>query len=256
MWGAVRGHRCGATSRRRGSTGRLWSGAQLEKLPGPCLPLVGGGDSRRLLHLGRPDSTGEYPVPVTDIDGPPPVAVMYPGPDVYLADLAGVLDLDFDTYTSPADHPEYGARMRNTPSTPSSAAVASSSGTSPGSTGRDTVSLIANRAAHGPNHRAGRRKQGNAGVQRITGACLAGRVAGTSREVPRRTPPRRSARRAGRCQTYAGAGAGGAAQGSADRGRRGRHRKARTGAGRRIVRPEASPVAGVRGPDDKRPAAE
>ncbi|MFD0279307.1 hypothetical protein ACFVHB_36170 [Kitasatospora sp. NPDC127111] len=81
-------------------------------LPSACLPLVGGSDSRRLLYLGSPDSTGEYPVLVTDIDDLPYVAVMYPGLDVYLADLAGVIDLDFDTYTGLMDHPEYGPRMR------------------------------------------------------------------------------------------------------------------------------------------------
>ncbi|MFJ8016516.1 hypothetical protein [Streptomyces sp. NPDC096339] len=82
-----------------------------ELLPAVCLPLVGGCDSRRLLYLGSPDSTGEYPVLVTDIDDLPYVGVMYPGLDVYLADLAEVLDLDFDTYTSLAAHPEYAARM-------------------------------------------------------------------------------------------------------------------------------------------------
>ncbi|MQS16599.1 hypothetical protein F7Q99_31530 [Streptomyces kaniharaensis] len=87
--------------------------ADFEKLlPSPCLPLVGGSDSRRLLYLGRPDSTGEYPVLVTDIDDLPYVAVMYPGLDVYLADLADVIDLDFDTYTGLMSHPEYGSRMR------------------------------------------------------------------------------------------------------------------------------------------------
>ncbi|MER5641093.1 hypothetical protein ABT095_29590 [Kitasatospora sp. NPDC002227] len=87
--------------------------AEFERLlPSPCLPLVGGSDSRRLLYLGSPDSTGEYPVLVTDIDDLPYVAVMYPGLDVYLADLAGVIDLDFDTYTGLSEHPVYGARMR------------------------------------------------------------------------------------------------------------------------------------------------
>ncbi|MFJ9610147.1 hypothetical protein ACIRS1_27780 [Kitasatospora sp. NPDC101176] len=81
-------------------------------LPSPCLPLVGGSDSRRLLYLGRPDSTGEYPVLVIDTDDLPYVAVTYPGLDVYLADLAGVIDLDFDTYTGLMDHPEYGPRMQ------------------------------------------------------------------------------------------------------------------------------------------------
>ncbi|KJY23789.1 hypothetical protein [Streptomyces katrae] len=82
-----------------------------ELLPAVCLPLVGGCDSRRLLYLGSPDSTGEYPVLVTDTDDLAYVAVMYPGLDVYLADLAEVIDLDFDDYTSLASHPEYAARM-------------------------------------------------------------------------------------------------------------------------------------------------
>ncbi|MET8506322.1 hypothetical protein ABZV60_16920 [Streptomyces sp. NPDC004787] len=81
-------------------------------LPERCFPLVGGCDSRRLLYAGTTDSTGEYPVLVTDIDDLPYVAVIYPGFDVYLADLAGVIDLDFPEYTSLADHPEYSTRMK------------------------------------------------------------------------------------------------------------------------------------------------
>ncbi|WP_431676944.1 hypothetical protein [Kitasatospora sp. KL5] len=81
-------------------------------LPGRGFPLVGGSDSRRLLYVGEPDSAGEYPVLVTDTDDLPYVAVMYPGLDVYLADEAGLLDLDFDTYTGLMDHPVYGGRMR------------------------------------------------------------------------------------------------------------------------------------------------
>ncbi len=80
-------------------------------LPGRCFPLAGGSDSRRLLYVGEPDSLGEYPVLVTDIDDLPYVAVMYPGLDVYLAHQAGVLDLDLDTYTDLTEHPEYGPRM-------------------------------------------------------------------------------------------------------------------------------------------------
>ncbi len=82
-------------------------------VPELCLPLVGGSDSRRLLYLGEPDSVGEYPVLVTDIDDAPYIAVMYPGFDVYLAHETGVLELDFGTYTSLMDHPEYGERMRH-----------------------------------------------------------------------------------------------------------------------------------------------
>ncbi|MET8508902.1 hypothetical protein ABZV60_30350 [Streptomyces sp. NPDC004787] len=87
--------------------------AEFEPLiSGPCFPLVGGCDSRRLLYVGEPDSIGEYPVLVTDIDDMPYVAVMYPGLDVYLAHEAGVIDLDFDTYTSLIEHPIYGTRMQ------------------------------------------------------------------------------------------------------------------------------------------------
>ncbi|MFG2824863.1 hypothetical protein ACGFX4_36220 [Kitasatospora sp. NPDC048365] len=105
----------GETAERMYGPGGVMVGmfADFERLlPSPCLPLVGGSDSRRLLYLGSPDSTGEYPVLVTDIDDLPYVAVMYPGLDVYLADLADVIDLDFDTYTGLSDHPVYGDRMR------------------------------------------------------------------------------------------------------------------------------------------------
>jgi hypothetical protein len=81
-------------------------------LPQRCFPLVGGSDSRRLLYAGEPDASGEYPVLVTDIDDMPYVAVMYPGLDVYLAELAGVIELDLAEYTGLIDHEEYGARTR------------------------------------------------------------------------------------------------------------------------------------------------
>ncbi|WP_354644616.1 hypothetical protein [Kitasatospora camelliae] len=111
----LEGRALGETAERMYGSGGVMVGmfADFEALlPSPCLPLVGGSDSRRLLYLGRPDSTGEYPVLVTDIDDLPYVAVMYPGLDVYLAHLAGVLDLAFGSYTGLTDHPEYGPRMR------------------------------------------------------------------------------------------------------------------------------------------------
>ncbi|WP_371502007.1 hypothetical protein OG871_33705 [Kitasatospora sp. NBC_00374] len=98
-----------------GSADAVWSemvGEFETVLPGRCFPLAGGSDSRRLLYVGEPDSAGEYPVLVTDVDDLPYVAVMYPGLDVYLAHEAGVLDLDLDTYTGLVEHPEYGPRMR------------------------------------------------------------------------------------------------------------------------------------------------
>ncbi|MFF8513313.1 hypothetical protein ACF064_35215 [Streptomyces sp. NPDC015492] len=81
-------------------------------LPGYCLPLLGGCDSQDVLYVGEPDSTGEYPVLVTDLDDTPYVAVMYPGLDVYLAELAGVIQLEFEDCTSLIRHPAYGDRMR------------------------------------------------------------------------------------------------------------------------------------------------
>ncbi|MER5640473.1 hypothetical protein ABT095_26430 [Kitasatospora sp. NPDC002227] len=39
--------------------------------PSPFLPLVGSSDSRRLLDLSSPVSTGEYPALLTDIDDLP-----------------------------------------------------------------------------------------------------------------------------------------------------------------------------------------
>ncbi|MFD9124618.1 hypothetical protein [Kitasatospora sp. NPDC059571] len=81
-------------------------------LPGLCLPLVGGCDSRRFLYLGEPDSHGEYPVLVADMDDIPYVGVEYPGLDVYLAVEAGLALDDTDAWDDPAEHPEYGPRMQ------------------------------------------------------------------------------------------------------------------------------------------------
>jgi hypothetical protein len=73
------------------------------------LPL--GSDSRRALYVGESDGIGEHPVIVTDVDELPYVAIMYPGFDVYMADLTGVLSFPFETYEALHDHPEYGARL-------------------------------------------------------------------------------------------------------------------------------------------------
>ena len=58
-------------------------------LPGLCLVVPGGTDSRRFIYFGTADEHGEYPVMVVDVDDVPFVCIAYPGLDVYLAD--GVL---------------------------------------------------------------------------------------------------------------------------------------------------------------------
>ncbi|WP_018680960.1 hypothetical protein [Actinokineospora enzanensis] len=76
-----------------------------------CFLLPGGSDSRRVLTVGEPDATGEYPVLALDIDDMPFVGLMYPGFDVYLAETAGLLKLEFESYTSLAEDPRYLRRM-------------------------------------------------------------------------------------------------------------------------------------------------
>lgn len=77
-----------------------------------CFLLPGGSDSRRVLAVGDPDSTGEYPVLAVDVDDLPFVGLMYPGFDVYLAHTAGLFTAEFPTYTALFDHEVYGRRMR------------------------------------------------------------------------------------------------------------------------------------------------
>jgi hypothetical protein len=57
-------------------------------LPGRCLALPEGADSRRFMYVGEPDEHGEYPVFIADTDELPWVGLAYPGLDVYLADGA------------------------------------------------------------------------------------------------------------------------------------------------------------------------
>jgi hypothetical protein len=83
-----------------------------ELLPGSCLVLPGGSDSRRFMYVGEPDVFGEYPVFVVDIDDVPYVCLAYPGLDVYLAD--GVTeDLTPDTYTDVFDHEGYAPMIED-----------------------------------------------------------------------------------------------------------------------------------------------
>lgn len=76
-------------------------------LPGHCLVVPGGSDSRRFMYVGEPDAYGEYPVFVVDNDDLTFVCLAYPGLDVYLAD--GVVEEITDgSYTDAFDHPVYG----------------------------------------------------------------------------------------------------------------------------------------------------
>ncbi len=81
-------------------------------VPGQLYLLPQGSDSRRALYVGAADSTGEHPVLVTDMDDGAFVGIMFPGFDIYMADLAGVIDLGKQrSYTGLRTHPEYGARF-------------------------------------------------------------------------------------------------------------------------------------------------
>jgi hypothetical protein len=77
-----------------------------------CFLLPGGSDSRRIYAVAEPDGTGEYPVLVIDTDDVPYAAVMYPGFDVFMADEAGLLGLDFDTYEGLSEDRRYAARLK------------------------------------------------------------------------------------------------------------------------------------------------
>jgi hypothetical protein len=80
-----------------------------EVLPGQCLLLPGGTDSRRFMYVGEPDRFGEYPVFGVDIADVPFVTIEYPGLDVFLAD--GVTE---DILTEEGDcleHPVYGPML-------------------------------------------------------------------------------------------------------------------------------------------------
>ncbi|MEU5690174.1 hypothetical protein [Actinosynnema sp. NPDC020468] len=77
-----------------------------------CFLLPGGSDSRRVLAVGEPDSTGEYPVLAVDVDDLPFVGLMYPGFDVYVAHEAGLVEHPFESYTDLVDDPVYRPRMR------------------------------------------------------------------------------------------------------------------------------------------------
>ncbi|PPK71241.1 hypothetical protein V5P93_003106 [Actinokineospora auranticolor] len=74
--------------------------------------LPGGSDSRRVLAVGEPDDLGEYPILALDFDDLPYLGLMYPGFDVYLAHTAGLLDINFETYTDLTEDDAYHSRFK------------------------------------------------------------------------------------------------------------------------------------------------
>jgi hypothetical protein len=81
-----------------------------DMLPGHCLVIPGGSDSRRFMYVGEPDPHGEYPVFVVDTDDVPYVCLAYPGLDVYLADGI-VRDVIKGTYTDGFDDKVLGPML-------------------------------------------------------------------------------------------------------------------------------------------------
>jgi hypothetical protein len=79
-------------------------------LPGQCLVIPGGSDSRRFMYVGEPDAHGEYPVFVVDTDDIPYVCLAYPGLDMYLADGV-VREVIKGTYTDGFDDPALGPML-------------------------------------------------------------------------------------------------------------------------------------------------
>lgn len=76
-------------------------------LPGKCLLVPQGSDSRRFMYAGQPDDHGEYPVFVIDTDDVPWIGLAYPGLDVYLAD-GTVTEVMTANYTDASRHAVYG----------------------------------------------------------------------------------------------------------------------------------------------------
>jgi hypothetical protein len=77
-----------------------------------CFLLPGGTDSRRIYAVTEPDSLGEYPVLAVDVDDQPYLGIMYPGFDVFMADLTGFgICGGFTTYTSLFEDERYAPRL-------------------------------------------------------------------------------------------------------------------------------------------------
>ena len=84
-----------------------------------CFLLPGDPDSLRMYAVtGEPDVLGEYPILIVNMDYPPPATgIMYPGFDVYIADLAGIIDHPKDSHPQGAyvdlfSDPRYAPRFK------------------------------------------------------------------------------------------------------------------------------------------------
>lgn len=82
-----------------------------ETLPGDCYLVPGGRVARRFLYVGAPDDAGEPPVLVIDVDGPPFVAVEYPGFDVYIASRARIVESPKQVFGSMIEDERFTDRM-------------------------------------------------------------------------------------------------------------------------------------------------
>jgi hypothetical protein len=86
----------------------------LDPLFPECFLLPEGTESRRIFAVTElPDELGEYPVLVLDDSDVayPYAAIMYPGFDVYLGDLPGLLDLELRDYEGLHEDARYAARL-------------------------------------------------------------------------------------------------------------------------------------------------
>lgn len=77
-----------------------------------CFLLPGGSDSRRVYAVTEPDTLGEYPVLAVDVDDLPYVGLMYPGFDVYMAHVTGVIQREMKSYTFLFQDPRYYVRLQ------------------------------------------------------------------------------------------------------------------------------------------------
>ncbi|GIJ60894.1 hypothetical protein [Virgisporangium aurantiacum] len=97
-----------------GPIGKTYDSPALAERFAECFLLPGGSDSRRVLATGPADALGEYPVFALDVDDLPCVELMYPGLDVYLAETAGVIEVDRagKSYSALKEDARYAQRMR------------------------------------------------------------------------------------------------------------------------------------------------